>query len=118
LLNDLVYLLMGGRFAFGPIGRARVARKSSKTKHDHQRNKSVTATNAEARRLITIIEKSQVPFGESASVYNRIRSQVEAGKELSTEDYEHLVGLVKKARDWNKAVETSAQTRPEETLPG
>jgi hypothetical protein len=95
-----------------------VARKASQTKQVHTRNKPVTATNAEARRLITIIEKSQVPFGDSALVYNRIKSQVEAGKELSTEDYEHLVGLVKKARDWDKAVESSAQTRPEETLSG
>jgi hypothetical protein len=95
-----------------------VARKASQTKQVHTRNKPATARNAEALKLIMIIEKSQVPFGESAPIYNRIRSQVEAGKGLSTEDYEHLVGLVKKARDWEKAVESSAQTRPEETLPG
>jgi hypothetical protein len=95
-----------------------VARKASQTKQVHTRDKPVTANNAEARRLIAIIEKSQVPFGESALVYSRIKSQVEAGKELSTEDYEHLVGLVKKARDWEKGVESSAQTRPEETLSG
>ncbi len=95
-----------------------MARKTSVTKHVRSISKPVTASNAEARRLITIIEKSQVPFGESAPVYNRIKSQVEAGRELNTEDYEHLVGFVKKARDWEKAVESSAQTRPEETLSG
>jgi hypothetical protein len=78
----------------------------------------MTATVAEARRLIGIIEKSQVPFGESAPIFARIKSQVDAGKELDIEDYEHLLGLVKKARDWDKAVESSAQTQPEETLPG
>ena len=115
----MVYLLTAGQFPVGALVRARrVAKKASHTKQVHARNKPLTATNAEARRLIAIIEKSQVPFGESASVYNRIKAQVESEKELSTEDYEHLVGLVKKARDWEKAVESSAQTRPEETLPG
>ena len=95
-----------------------MARKATQSKNIHTGNKPVTAANAEARRLITIIETSQVPFGESAPTYNRIKAQVEAGKELSTEDYEHLVGLVKKARDWEKGIESSAQTRPEETLSG
>jgi hypothetical protein len=78
----------------------------------------VSASVAETRRLLGIIEKSQVPFGESAPIYSRIKSQVDAGKELSTEDYEHLLGLVKKARDWEKGVESSARTLPEETLSG
>ncbi len=95
-----------------------MARKESSTKHVRSVSKPVSASNAEARRLISTIEKSQVPFGESAPVFNRIKSQVEAGRELTPEDYEHLVELAKKAHDWEKAVESSAQTRPEETLSG
>jgi hypothetical protein len=95
-----------------------VAKKAYIAKEPRASSKPVTATVAEARRLIGIIEKSQVPFGESASIFARIKVQVDAGKELSTEDYEHLLGLVKKARDWEKAVQSSSQTQPEETLPG
>ncbi len=95
-----------------------MAKKTLQAKSPRQSARQMTATVAEARRLIGIIEKSQVPFGESAPIFARIKSQVDAGKELDIEDYEHLLGLVKKARDWDKAVESSAQTQPEETLPG
>jgi hypothetical protein len=95
-----------------------VAKGTLKTRDESRGNKQVTATMAEARRLVAIIEKSQVPFGESAPIFNRIKSQVQAGKELNTEDYEHLLELVKKARDWEKAIQSSAQTLPEETLSG
>ena len=84
----------------------------------HGASKQVSSTLAETQRLVAIIEKSQVPFGESASMFNRIKAQVHAGKELSNEDYEHLLGLVKKAKDWNRDVESSAQTSPEETMAG
>jgi P2-related tail formation protein len=109
---------MGLRKDGNSLGRERVAKKAYKAKEPRGSNKSLTPTVAEARRLISIIEKSQVPFGESAPIFSRIKVQVDAGRELSTEDYEHLLGLVKKARDWEKAVESSSQTRPEETLPG
>jgi hypothetical protein len=73
---------------------------------------------AEARRLLAIVEKSQVPFGESAPLFARIKAQIDAGKSLSVEDYEHLLQLVKIAKDWNKAEESSALTEPDETLSG
>jgi hypothetical protein len=72
----------------------------------------------EARSLIDEIEKSQVPFGESAPLYARIKAQVDAGRTLSAEDYLHLEDLAKKAKDWEKAVQSSARTLPEETLSG
>lgn len=92
--------------------------KKSQDKKVQAPGKPISSSLAETRRLVAIIEKSQVPFGESAPTFNRIRAQVEAGKELSTEDYEHLLGLVKKAKDWNRDVESSAETSPEETLAG
>jgi hypothetical protein len=95
-----------------------MARKENEPKTSREVKKPISASVAEARRLLVIIEKSQVPFGESTLIYSRIKSQVDAGKELSTEDYEHLLGLVKKARDWEKGVESSARTLPEETLSG
>lgn len=112
----MVYLLMVEKDVRS-FGRERMAKNANKAEPRGSR-KPVTATVAEARRLIGIIEKSQVPFGESAPMFTRIKLQVDAGRELSTEDYEHLLGLVKKARDWEKEVESSSRTRPEETLPG
>ena len=73
---------------------------------------------AEARRLLAIVEKSQVPFGESAPLFASLKAQIDAGNALSVEDYEHLLRLVKIAKDWNKAEESSALTEPEETLSG
>lgn len=95
-----------------------MARKLKKSKRQGRAKKPVTPTSAEARKLIAIIEKTQVPFGESAPIYARIRAQVDRGRELSVEDYELLLGLVKKAREWEKGVESSAMTSPEETLSG
>ena len=59
-----------------------------------------------------------MPFGESAPIFARIKAQIDSGKPLSVEDYEHLLRLVKIAKDWNKAEESSAMTEPEETLSG
>ena len=72
----------------------------------------------EARRLLSIVEKSQVPFGESANLYASLKSKIEANGPLSTEEYEQLQRLAKIARDWERGVESSARTEPEETLAG
>ncbi len=95
-----------------------MARKADKSRKPHSARRPDTISIAEARRLIAIIEKSQVPFGESAPVFAKIKAHVEAGNPLSAEDHENLLELVKKAKDWEKAVETSAMTEPEETLSG
>ncbi len=73
---------------------------------------------AEARRLLAVVEKSQVPFGESAPLFARLKAQIDAGKSLGVEDYEHLLRLVKIAKEWNKGEESSALTEPDETLSG
>jgi hypothetical protein len=95
-----------------------VARKGNKPNQAQTVNRPASPGLAEARRLLAIVEKSQVPFGESAPLFTRIKAQIDAGKPLSVEDYEHLLRLVKIAKDWNKAEESSALTEPEETLSG
>jgi hypothetical protein len=95
-----------------------LTRKTEKSTQSGSTGKSVTPSAAEARRLIAIIEKSQVPFGESAPIFARLKAQIDAGRDLNIEDYEHLLGLVKKAKDWDRAVQSSAMTQPEETLSG
>ena len=73
---------------------------------------------AEARRLLEIVEKSQVPFGQSADLYAGLKSKIESGRLLTKEDFENLRNLVKIAQEWEKGVETSAQTEREETMAG
>ena len=67
---------------------------------------------------MAIVEKSQVPFGESANLYNRLKAKIESEQQLTTEEYEQLLRLVKIAKEWEKGVESSAMTEPEETLAG
>ena len=93
-------------------------RKGNKPGPSQACSKSTSSGLAEARRLLAIVEKSQVPFGESAPIFARIKAQIDSGKALSVEDYEHLLRLVKIAKDWNKAEESSAMTEPDETLSG
>lgn len=74
--------------------------------------------DTEAHRLLAIVEKSQVPFGESANLYSRLKTKIESEQELTTEEYEQLLRLVKLAKEWEKGVENSAMTEPGETLSG
>jgi hypothetical protein len=92
--------------------------RDNKPEQPQVASKSISPGLAEARRLVAIVEKSQVPFGESAPIFAKIKAQVDSGKPLSVEDYEHLLRLVKIAKDWNKAEESSALTEPEETMSG
>jgi len=93
-------------------------RKGNKPRPSQAPSKPISPALAEARRLLAIVEKSQVPFGESAPIFARIKAQIDSGKSLSVEDHEHLMRLVKIAKDWNKAEESSAMTEPDETLSG
>ena len=93
-------------------------RKGNKPMPSQASSKSTSPGLAEARRLLAMVEKSQVPFGESAPIFARIKAQIDSGKSLSVEDHEHLLRLVKIAKDWNKGEDSSAMTEPEETLSG
>ena len=87
-------------------------------KSSTQVRKPVRDGGNEAHRLLLIVEKSQVPFGQSADLYNRLKIKIEANEQLTGEEYEQLNRLVKIAKDWEKGVESSARTEPEETLAG
>ncbi len=84
-----------------------MARKANKSKKSQSVGRPVTVSIAEARSLIAMIEKSQVPFGESAPVFAKIKAHVEAGNPLDAEDYEHLLELVKKAKDWETCTKSN-----------
>ena len=73
---------------------------------------------SEARRLLSAVEKSQVPFGESAGIFAGLKAKIEKDQPLTGEEMDQLRRLVKIARDWEKGEESSAMTEPEETLAG
>jgi len=72
--------------------------KDNKPKLPKDAGKSIPPGLGEARRLLAIVEKSQVPFGESGPLFARIKAQIEAGGSLSAEDYEHLLRLSRTPR--------------------
>ena len=74
--------------------------------------------HTEAHRLIKIVEKSQVPFGQSADIYHRLKGKIDRGVHLTASEFEELQKLVKIAKDWEKGVQSSAMTEPSETLAG
>ncbi len=78
----------------------------------------LTSNTAEARRLLAIIEKSQVPFGESSTIFAELKAKIDKGEPLSVGEYESLLRLVKIAEEWERGEQSSARTEPEETLSG
>ena len=72
----------------------------------------------QARKMLATIEKTQVPFGESAGILAKLKLKIEANESLTSEEYAQLQRLVNLAREWEKGVESSARTEPEETLAG
>ncbi len=68
--------------------------------------------------MVAVIEKTQVPFGESAGIWAKIKLKIEASEPLTEAEYAQLQRLVSIAREWEKGVESSARTEPEETLAG
>jgi predicted outer membrane protein len=91
-------------------------------KHDRSKpvsQASLSTTELEqARKMLAVIEKSQTPFGESAGILAKLKLKIEANEPLSQEEHRQLQRLVNLSRDWDKGVENSAQTEPEETLAG
>lgn len=78
----------------------------------------MTSQLQEERKMLAGIEKSQTPFGESAGILAKLKLKIEAGELLSSEEHRQLQRLVNIARDWEKGVQSSAETEPEETLAG
>lgn len=90
----------------------------------HDRSKPVreisqpTSGLEQARKMLAVIEKTQVPFGESAGILAKLKLKIEANESLTVDEFAQLQRLVNIAREWEKGVENSARTEPEETLAG
>jgi hypothetical protein len=102
----------------GVLVRTVPREKVPKPTKPQTQGKQPTSDKAEARKLLTIVEKSQVPFGESAPAFAELKAKIDKGEALTIEEYERLLKLVKIANEWEKDVEASARTEPEETLSG
>ncbi len=76
----------------------------------------ITMETTEARKLLAIVEKSQIP--ESSKIFEQLKSKIDRGESLTTDEHERLLKLVKLAEDWEKAVQSSARTEREDTQPG
>ena len=70
------------------------------------------------RQLIQRIEKSEVPLAEEEPQFEAIKEKYSRGQPLSFEEQDLVFKLASKAGEWEKAVESSARTEPEQTLPG
>jgi hypothetical protein len=70
------------------------------------------------RQLIQRIEKSEVPLAEEEPQFEAIKEKYSRGQPLSFEEQDLVFKLVRKAREWEKAVESSASTEREQILPG
>lgn len=68
--------------------------------------------------LIQMIEDSRVPLGEEEERLSVIRRKVEQGTTLTREEETFLRKLADKANEWQKGLESSEDTEPEDTLSG
>ena len=69
-------------------------------------------------KLIRVIENSKVPLGEDESKLQKIKRMVEHDEPLSQDDEALLTRLVEKAHKWEKGLESSSDTDPEDTMSG
>ncbi len=70
------------------------------------------------RELIRIIDDSSVPLAEEENMLSPIRVKVKRGDRLTKKENEFLRKVADKAREWQRAVQSSAETEPEHTLSG
>jgi uncharacterized protein len=71
-----------------------------------------------ARLLLRSIEESGYPIEEEEMTISTLRSKVAKGELLTREEDRLLHRLGDKAREWRKAVKSSSETEPGDTLSG
>ena len=71
-----------------------------------------------ARLLLRSIEESGYPIEEDETTISTLRSKVAKGELLTREEDRLLHRLGDKAREWRKAVRSSSETEPGDTLSG
>jgi len=72
----------------------------------------------QARSLLHSIEESGYPIEEDEMTISSLRSKIGKGELLTREEDRLLHRLGDKAREWRKAVKSSSETEPTDTLSG
>jgi uncharacterized OB-fold protein len=72
----------------------------------------------QARSLLRSIEESGYPIEEDEMTISSLRSKIGKGELLTSEEDRLLHGLGDKAKEWRKAVKSSSETEPTDTLSG
>jgi uncharacterized OB-fold protein len=101
--------------AFKPVstGPSKMSADSGKVER-----RDVGATENPARSLLRSIEESGYPIEEDETTISTLRSKVAKGELLTREEDRLLQRLGDKAREWRKAVKSSSETEPGDTLSG
>ncbi len=73
---------------------------------------------ASTQDLIRKIDDSHVPLAEEEQTLSSIKEKVRQGKTLTKEEDRFLRELMTKAREWQKAVQSSAATERDHTFAG
>ena len=101
--------------AFKPIS----TESSSKTVEVGRAERwEVGAGENQARSLLHSIEESGYPVEEDEMTISSLRSKISKGELLTREEDRLLHRLGDKAREWRKAVKSSSETEPADTLSG
>jgi hypothetical protein len=78
----------------------------------------VGAGENQARSLLHSIEESGYPIEEDEMTISTLRNKIGKGDLLTREEDRLLHRLGDKAREWRKAVKSSSETEPTDTLSG
>jgi uncharacterized OB-fold protein len=76
------------------------------------------AGEIQARSLLNSIEESGYPIEEDEMTISSLRSKIGKGEFLTSEENRLLHRLGDKAKEWRKAVKSSSETEPTDTLSG
>jgi len=101
--------------AFKPVstGPSRIVAEAGKVER-----RDVGPGENPARLLLRSIEESGYPIEEDEMTISALRSKVAKGELLTHEEDRLLHRLGDKAREWRKAVRSSSETEPGDTLSG
>ncbi len=105
--NGAITDIIAFKPAGAPQGRS-VERASARTE----------TKDSEDRSLLRMIDESGYPIGEDPAAMSALRSKVGKGELLSGEEDKLLHRVGDKAREWRKAVKSSSETEPGDTLSG
>src|SRR5712692_3042517 len=101
--------------AFKPISTGQIKMTLDDGRADRQ---SAGKTDEQARSLLHSVEESGYPIEEDEMTISSLRNKLDKGELLTREEDRLLRRLGDKAREWRKAVKSSSETEPGDTLSG